>query len=190
MPASLNIRESTDDPHYRYKMPALESRTTAKGQYGHTTLLNVVEVAAALHRDAEELLRFMAYELGVPNPGKPTPGHSVTLRGQHLTSDLQAVVYKYTEKFVLCPNCRDPETNYVVDPSSRTRPIRHFCRACHAGAARQELIDPSHKLCNFIINRERAAQQALKKKPAGASAGSGDGESHDEKKKDEKKDEK
>jgi translation initiation factor 2 beta subunit (eIF-2beta)/eIF-5 len=178
MPGSLNIRASTDDPHYRYKMPALESRTTTKGQYGHTTLLNVVDVAAALHRDAEELLRFMAYELGVPNPGKPTPGHSVILKGLHRTSDLQAVVYSYADKFVLCPNCHDPETIYVVDPNPRARDkgaIRHFCRACHADAARQELVDPSHKLCNFIINRERAAQQSVKKKAASGGAGGGDG---------------
>lgn len=163
----LNIRRVTDDPHYRYKMPALLSKKMPKGRGGSTLLLNVREVADSLHRDVEELCRFFAYELGVAhNTSAASNDQQTRIKGLHSAKTLQELVFAYVDKFVLCPNCHDPETVYQLNLKSAE--VRHFCSACHADRARTALVDPRHKLVKFIINREKAIaardRKAKKKK--------------------------
>ena len=154
----LNIRRDTVDPHYRYKMPVLESKRMPKGKGGRTLLVNIADVAGALHRDGEEICRFISYELGVSSI-KYDP-NTAAVKGLRGKRELQDLVYAYIDKFVLCPNCHDPETNYIVaeGPSGRSRDVelRHFCSACAADEARTRLVDPGHKLCKFILNRLQA----------------------------------
>ena len=126
-----------------------------KGRGGSTLLLNVQEVADSLHRDVDELCRFFAYELGVAHNASANSGEQQTrIKGLHSAKTLQELVFVYVDKFVLCPNCHDPETVYQLNLKSAE--VRHFCRACHADRAGTTLVDPRHKLVKFIINREKA----------------------------------
>jgi hypothetical protein len=60
-------------------------------------------------------------------------------------------MHRYIEKFVLCPNCGLPETEYKIKSDC----IYHKCAACGA----KEMVDMSHKLCNYILAENKKAKK-------------------------------
>ena len=69
------------------------------------------------------------------------------VNGAHTDAVLQELMHRYIEKFVLCPNCGLPETEYKIKSDC----IYHKCAACGA----KEMVDMSHKLCNYILAEVR-----------------------------------
>jgi translation initiation factor 5 len=78
------------------------------------------------------------------------------VNGAHSDAVLQELIHRYIEKFVLCPNCRLPESEYKIKNGT----IYHRCKACGA----KEMVDMSHKLCNFILAEEKKAKKSKEKK--------------------------
>jgi hypothetical protein len=60
---------------------------------------------------------------------------------------------------VLCPNCNLPETDYKIKNDA----IWHKCAACGA----KEMVDMSHKLCNYILAEDKKAKKDSKKSKKG-----------------------
>ena len=90
------------------------------------------------------------------------------MNGHHTDKVLQDCVHKYIEKFVLCPNCGLPETDYKI----KSGVVNHKCAACgHKG-----MVDMEHKLCTFILAQDKKAKADAKK----------DAKKKDKKKKDKK----
>jgi hypothetical protein len=56
----------------------------------------------------------------------------------------------------LCPNCGLPETDYKI----KSDVIYHKCAACGA----KEMVDMSHKLCNYILAEDKKAKKENKGK--------------------------
>ena len=77
------------------------------------------------------------------------------VNGHHTDKVLQQMVHKYIETFVLCPNCRLPETEYKI----KSGVIYHKCAACGA----KEMVDMSHKLCTYILAQDKKAKAEAKK---------------------------
>ena len=102
------------------------------------------------------------------------------MNGHHTDTVLQQLIHKYIESFVLCPNCRLPETEYKI----KSGVIFHKCAACGA----KEMVDMTHKLCTYIIAQDKKAKADAKKegkkkdKKKEKKDGSSDGD-EDEKKK-------
>jgi translation initiation factor 5 len=69
---------------------------------------------------------------------------------------LQDLMHRYIEKFVLCPNCRLPETEYKI----KNELISHKCAACGA----KEPVDMQHKLCNYILAENKKEKKNSKGK--------------------------
>lgn len=62
---SKNIgRENANDPHFRYKRPVVQAKVEGRGNGIKTNVVNNKDIARALDRPAQYLLKFFGFELG------------------------------------------------------------------------------------------------------------------------------
>lgn len=150
----INISGLTpvDDPEYRYKMTTVVGKVEGRGNGIKTVIDNVIQVALGLHRDPGEVNKFFGCELGAQTTWNPETERAV-VNGSHTDRDLQTLVHKYVELFVLCPSCRLPETEYKV----KNEMIWHKCAACGA----KEAVDMTHKLCTYILAQHKKAKKEV-----------------------------
>lgn len=153
-----------NDPEYRYKMPTISGKVEGRGNGIKTVIVNVSEVSLSLHRDAGELNKFFGCELGAQTS---VNDDRYIVNGSHTDHVLQDLVHRYVEKFVLCPNCGLPETNFKISLKKET--IHHVCAACGA----KEMVDMSHKLCTYILSQEKKKKAEEKKTAKGDKKGKG-----------------
>jgi translation initiation factor 5 len=149
----INLAGSSpiDDPEYRYKMPAVFGKIEGSGNGIKTALPNISDVASSLHRPPGEVNKFFGTELGAQTRYNSDTDRAI-VNGAHNDQVLQDLIKKYIDKFVLCPNCSLPETEYKI----KHEIIYHNCKACGA----RESVDMTHKLCNYIL----AENKKVKKK--------------------------
>ena len=140
----INIRRDVDDVFYRYKMHPIQSKIEGKGNGIKTVIPNILDVAHDLGRPPIYLTKFFGFELGaqakVVGDG-PTQRHIVN--GAHDKEKLQDLLDVFINKFVLCGECKNPETALIIKN-------QHVLRECKACGKRTE-IDKGHKLSSFII---------------------------------------
>jgi translation initiation factor 5 len=144
----INIAGLTpvDDPEYRYKMPAVFGKIEGSGNGIKTAIPNITDVALSLHRQPGEVNKFFGTELGAQSRYNADTDRAI-VNGAHTDAVLQDLIRRYVEKFVLCPNCGLPETEYKIKGGI----IYHRCKACGA----KEPVDMTHKLCNYILAEEK-----------------------------------
>ena len=173
--AIVNIAGSTpiDDPEYRYKMPLPFGKIEGRGNGIKTVIPNISDVARALHRDSGEVNKFFGCELGAQTTYNADTDRAV-VNGAHTDAVLQQAIKRYIDKFVLCPQCGLPETDYKI----KSGLINHKCMACGA----KEMVDMGHKLCTYILAQDKKAKAEAKK------AGKGKGKEKDGKKSKDDKD--
>jgi translation initiation factor 5 len=155
--AIINIAGTTavDDPEYRYKMPAVFGKIEGSGNGIKTAIPNISDVALALHRSPAEINKFFGTELGAQSRYSGETDRAI-VNGAHTDATLQELMHRYIEKFVLCPVCGYPESEYKIKNGT----IFHRCKACGA----LEMVDMTHKLCNFILAENKKAKQESKDK--------------------------
>ena len=178
----INISGTTpiDDPNYRYKMPAVFGKIEGSGNGIKTAIPNISDVATSLHRSPAEVNKFFGCELGAQTTYNAENDKAI-VNGQHTDGVLQDLIHRYVEKFVSCPNCNLPETDYKIKNGT----VFHKCAACGT----KEMVDMTHKLCKFILAEDKKNKKAGKgknKKDEKKKKKSGK-DSDDEKKKDKKK---
>jgi translation initiation factor 5 len=127
-------------------MPTIYGKIEGKGNGIKTVLPNLSDVAQALKRDSAEVNKFFGTELGAQTTYSSESDRAV-VNGAHTDATLQGLMHKYIELFVLCPNCRLPETEYKIKSGA----VYHKCMACGA----KEMVDMSHKLCTFILGQDK-----------------------------------
>eukprot|EP00587_Corethron_hystrix_P004738 CAMPEP_0113310634 /NCGR_PEP_ID=MMETSP0010_2-20120614/8201_1 /TAXON_ID=216773 ORGANISM="Corethron hystrix, Strain 308" /NCGR_SAMPLE_ID=MMETSP0010_2 /ASSEMBLY_ACC=CAM_ASM_000155 /LENGTH=385 /DNA_ID=CAMNT_0000166129 /DNA_START=640 /DNA_END=1797 /DNA_ORIENTATION=+ /assembly_acc=CAM_ASM_000155 len=145
-------------------MPTISGKVEGRGNGIKTVIVNVSEVSLSLHRDAGELNKFFGCELGAQTS---VNDDRYIVNGSHTDHVLQDLVHRYVEKFVLCPNCGLPETNFKISLKKET--IHHVCAACGA----KEMVDMSHKLCTYILSQEKKKKAEEKKTSKGDKKGKG-----------------
>ena len=101
----INIQKHNIDSNYRYKMPAVQIKIEGRGK--KTVVSNLKEIARTLNRREEEILKFISYEAGTQTKLK---NDKMTINKAMMSNDLQTIIYDYIERFVLCPDCDNPET--------------------------------------------------------------------------------
>jgi translation initiation factor 5 len=116
---------------------------------------NITDVASSLHRSPGEVNKFFGTELGAQVKYNAETEKAI-VNGAHTDAVLQDLMHRYIEKFVLCPNCRLPESEYKIKNDC----IFHRCKACGA----KDMVDMSHKLCNFILAEDKKAKKEAKSK--------------------------
>ncbi|MBX9694263.1 MAG: eukaryotic translation initiation factor 5, partial [Cyanobacteria bacterium] len=139
----INIRRDVQDSFYRYKMPRLQSKIEGKGNGIKTVIPNMVDIAKALNRPPAYITKFFGAELGaLSNCDEKAAKYLVN--GAHDAEKLQALLDGFIAKFVLCPNCENPET--ILSVSKKDSNIFRSCQAC----GHRSTVDMMHKLVSYI----------------------------------------
>jgi len=101
----MNIN-GTDDPFYRYKMEPLDLTVTRKNG-GTCIVKNTDAVVTSLARDPKQIAKYFSGVL--KRPVKVVKG-CWTFSGVVNVANLQEILQKYINAFVLCGTCGNPET--------------------------------------------------------------------------------
>lgn len=142
--ANINVNRNVTDAFYRYKMPRLIAKVEGKGNGIKTVIANMTEIAKALSRPPTYPTKYFGCELGAQT-NFDAKNDRYIVNGAHDSTKLQDLLDGFIRKFVLCPECENPETNLIVLPKKNM--ITQRCIACgHVGN-----IDMRHKLTTFIL---------------------------------------
>merc|ERR1712137_1208087 len=142
MTAVRNIGGDGNDLSYRYKMPRLITKVEGRGNGIKTRLVNMHDVGKALHRDPAYATKFFGCELGAQSKINEKNLEYI-VNGNHDTKTFDSLLDVFIEKYVLCPNCKLPETDLSVKRQS----IYSTCNACGHHAA----LDSAHRIAQYII---------------------------------------
>ncbi|CUS13883.1 unnamed protein product [Tuber aestivum] len=165
--AAINIRRDITDPFYRYKMERLQSKIEGKGNGIKSVIVNLSSVAHSLSRDPAYVVKFFGFELGAQVTANPTNDRYI-INGAHDAGKLQDYLDTFITKFVLCEECKNPETDLIVQKDGT---ILRNCKAC----GQRTDVDARHKLSSFITknppNRESKEKKAKGSKRNGKKNG-------------------
>lgn len=139
----VNIGGDENDVFYRYKMPKLASKIEGKGNGIKTVIPNMVDIAKSLGRPPTYPTKFFGFELGAQT--QIDEKHSkYIVNGAHDAQKLFQLLSLFIEKFVLCPSCKNPETDLTL---SKDGFITRTCKAC----GQRSPVDPRHRLTSYIL---------------------------------------
>jgi len=141
---SLNVNRSVSDMFYRYKMPKLMAKVEGKGNGIKTVIVNMVEVAKALGRPPTYPTKYFGCELGAQTQFDFKDERFI-VNGSHDASKLQDLLDGFIRKFVLCPECDNPET--VLSVQAKKGLLNQSCKACGYSG----LIKGGHRLIQYVI---------------------------------------
>lgn len=105
----------------RFEIPAVVSRI----QGNKTVIANFPQIARALRRPEKHLLKFFLRELATT--GEVKKGSTIFV-GRFGPALLNAKIEKYVNEFVLCNQCKKPDTKLIKE---RGITFKH-CEACGA----------------------------------------------------------
>lgn len=100
------------------------------------------DIAKALHVDPGYPTKFFGIELGAQSKYNVGTERAI-VNGCHNAPDLQKMLEKFIEIFVLCPTCKLPEIKMKI----KSKTIKIDCAACgHNG-----VLQTAHKLLTYIL---------------------------------------
>ena len=115
MTERVNIPRKIQDENYRYKMDVLQTRVEGKGINVRTVLPNLKDVARDLRLAPIYILKFMGYELGSNVILREKANDErAQINGTFNRNDILNTLDKFIDKFILCEQCKYPETVLVV----------------------------------------------------------------------------
>ncbi|CAH1102394.1 unnamed protein product [Psylliodes chrysocephalus] len=141
---SVNVNRGVSDVFYRYKMPRIQAKVEGKGNGIKTVIVNMAEVAKALGRPPTYPTKYFGCELGAQTQFD-FKNERFIVNGSHEASKLQDLLDGFIRKFVLCPECDNPETDLIVSLKRNT--ISQGCKAC----GYHGVLESNHKLMTFIL---------------------------------------
>lgn len=142
-------------------MPLIQAKSEGSGNGIKTNILNLSEVATALARPAAYIMKYFGFELGAQTT-IDNKNERYLINGVHQLDKLQDCLDGFIEKFVLCPQCKNPETVLEV---LRGGFLQRDCKAC--GAITK--VNPSYKLVSYIL--KNPPKDASKKQKKSGSSG-------------------
>ncbi|KAI8116809.1 Eukaryotic translation initiation factor 5 [Lucilia cuprina] len=141
---SVNVNRNVTDIFYRYKMPRIQAKVEGKGNGIKTVIVNMAEVARAIGRPATYPTKYFGCELGAQTQFD-YKNERFIVNGSHDAAKLQDLLDGFIRKFVLCPECDNPETDLTVSAKNQT--ISQSCKACGFHG----LLKVNHKVNTFIL---------------------------------------
>ncbi|XP_050307954.1 eukaryotic translation initiation factor 5 [Anthonomus grandis grandis] len=141
---SVNVNRNVSDVFYRYKMPRLQAKVEGKGNGIKTVIVNMAEVAKAIGRPPTYPTKYFGCELGAQTLFD-FKNERFIVNGSHDAVKLQDLLDGFIRKFVLCPECENPETELLVSTKKNT--VTQGCKAC----GYHGLLISNHKLMTFIL---------------------------------------
>jgi len=175
MPSDFNnqliwVGGSSDDPHYRYKVPAVTSRHQSKGSYVKTLLINfptVVKAVSEFYGQADKKLMFKFVSKSLKAGGDPS---RMVLNGEFTPQRINKALCQYFDFFVCCPACSNPET--VCLTSKRRKRVYIICNSCgHKGKLSREASECAYSKAILKSCKENdSAVKEIKRQLAAAQA--------------------
>ncbi|XP_055312830.1 eukaryotic translation initiation factor 5 [Sitodiplosis mosellana] len=141
---SVNVNRNVTDLFYRYKMPRISAKVEGKGNGIKTVIVNMAEVAKAIGRPATYPTKYFGCELGAQTQFDYKHERFI-VNGSHDPEKLQDLLDGFIRKYVLCPECDNPETDLKVQSKKGT--ISQSCKACGFHGP----LEVHHKVNTFII---------------------------------------
>lgn len=135
-------------------MERLQSKIEGKGNGIKTVVANLPSVAQSLARPPSYVIKFFGFELGAQTNTNPKDDRWI-INGAHQADKLQESLDTFINKFVLCKDCKNPETEFVIKDGR----ILLDCKACGQRTA----VDLRHKLSGFILKNEPKGGKKAKK---------------------------
>lgn len=126
MSKTRNIGGDNADASYRYKMPQLVTKVEGRGNGIKTVLVNMTDIAKSLCCDPAYPTKYFGFTLGTQSKYSQDIERAV-VNGQHDQPDLEKILDKFVEQFILCPTCKLPEIAMKVKKGST---ISIDCAAC------------------------------------------------------------
>ncbi|KAA6392265.1 MAG: putative Eukaryotic translation initiation factor 5 [Streblomastix strix] len=150
-----NIGGDQNDASYRYKMPRIQTSIIGKGNGIQTAFYNIFEVAIALNRKPQHLLRYFGMELGALQSYNEQT-HMGRVNGKHSFDEVHEKLINFINEFVLCQRCKNPETTMDVEKND----LIFTCLACGAKFAGKK----STRLINSIIKEVQQENKEIAKR--------------------------
>lgn len=110
---TVNVNRNVADVFYRYKMPRINAKVEGKGNGIKTVIVNMADVARAIGRPATYPTKYFGCELGAQTQFDHKNERFI-VNGSHDANKLQDLLDGFIRKFVLCPECDNPETDLIV----------------------------------------------------------------------------
>jgi translation initiation factor 5 len=126
-------------------MERLQSKIEGKGNGIKTVVANLSSVAHSLSRPPSYVIKYFGFELGAQTNINPSDDRWI-INGAHEASKLQDHLDGFISKFVLCKNCKNPETDVVIKDGY----ILLDCKAC----GQRSNVDLRLKLSGFILKNQ------------------------------------
>ncbi len=111
-----------NDPFYRYKMSKINTKYEGQGNGQRTILLNIQNIANEINRNVLSILIYMTCLFGCKYIYNKE--NQYVLYGTYQSNIIQKNIYNFIELFVLCYNCKNPETELKNG--------NLICKACSA----------------------------------------------------------
>lgn len=127
---AVNMNGS-DDPSYRYKMPALAVKHEGSSKMKKTVISNLNEVSRAVGRPAEYLLTYLGQSLSAASKIEKE-GAKMYIAGHHDPNIMQKHAITFIQEFVMCKKCSNPETSCMVKGSKKNKELLLDCKSCGA----------------------------------------------------------
>lgn len=90
-----------------------------------TIIKNFFQIASALHRDPQHLLKYLLRELAAPGN---IDGQRLVLGKKISSGVINEKIEKYANEFVICKDCKKPDTQLIKEG----RVLLLKCTACGA----------------------------------------------------------
>ena len=113
-------------------------------------------ISTALTRPPSYAAKFFGFELGALT-FIDAKADRYGVNGAHTAEKLAGLLDIFIQKFVLCADCKNPETDLVIKNKDE---IFRDCKACGSST----IVDLRHKLSTYIIRNPPAASHADKYK--------------------------
>jgi translation initiation factor 5 len=121
--ALININSDIQDEYFRYKMPEI----SIKFERNKTILINIEEISKSLKRPAIYILKYFGYEL-CTQVTCDIKSKKYYIKGYHESNKLKCLIDKFINIYLICINCRNPETLLCIYP--KLAKIEKKCCAC------------------------------------------------------------
>lgn len=141
---TVNIDRNSLDAFYRYKMGLVAVKIEGRGNGIKTVLVNIEEIARSLSRDPKHLTKYLSYEMGALS-SIDEKNHKYIVNGAHDKERVQEYVFDFIDNFVLCKECRNPETDLFCSDSRKT--VHQQCKAC----GYEGIVRSSNKLMKILL---------------------------------------
>ncbi|KAH0576303.1 Eukaryotic translation initiation factor 5 [Spironucleus salmonicida] len=119
----INVNFS-NDPDYRYKMPAPQLQNIGGGNGKRFLFQNIALVSQKIFRNPEILQKYLQTEFGAF--GCLQQDGSLSLTGWQDAQSVLDKIKQFIFSYVLCKHCGNPETIQIIEPNR----IIFKCKAC------------------------------------------------------------